>query len=215
MQILDQNFAISAISEAGTFTGIASDPKMNRNGWAYAPGAFALSLSEHKQRGTMPALLLHHDKSRPAGRWERIETKDDGLHVSGKLALDTRDGSEAYALLKAGALTGLSTGCYHQEVTPVAGGRGSNIIRADLVEVSLVTIPANPNGNIVRVNSLSGPRDLEDLMREAGLSSRKAKAGAAAAWKAINIQPDSSDAELASILSSASDRLARFKGTKS
>jgi HK97 family phage prohead protease len=207
MQILDQKFVVSGLDEAGTFTGIASDVGMNRNRWSYSSDAFNASLADHKARGTMPALLVHHDITKPVGRWNEITPSSAGLRVRGSLALDTTDGREAYAHLKAGSLAGLSTGALHSDQRP--GKDGAVVTKADLYEISLVAVPALPTARVLRVSSITGVRDLEDLLRDTGISGRKAKAAATAAWRAINTT-DEPDAALASILDAASTSLARF-----
>ena len=211
MHIYDQSFVLSGLDEAGTFTGIASAAAMNRNRFSYAPDAFTASLAAHQARGTMPAMLMHHDLAKPVGRWTQITPGKTGLRVQGKLALDTVDGAEAYAHLKAGSLAGLSTGALHETVDPKPSENGTVVRKADLYEISLVSVPALPSARILRVASIGGARDLEELMREAGLSSRKAKAGAAAAWRTIAGTPDAETTNLSTILSDASRKLSRFK----
>ena len=159
----DTNLRVTAIESGGSFSGVAADWTLNRNGWLYEPGAFIESLAEHSARGTMPAMLLYHDMQRPIGRWESVEAKGDGLHVHGTLATDTRDGSEAYSLIKNGAISAMSLGCLHltQRTAPRSerGGRTHEIIsKADLLEISLVGIPANPNAKIRRVTSRPQPK---------------------------------------------------------
>ncbi|WP_203311119.1 HK97 family phage prohead protease [Sphingomonas beigongshangi] len=215
MHIHDQSFVLSGLDEAGSFTGIASAAGMNRNRYDYSPDAFTASLAEHKARGTMPALLLHHDLTKPVGAWKEITPIATGLKVQGRLTLETADGREAYAHLKAGSLAGLSTGAIHhlEDVSRNRDKPGTIVKKADLYEISLVSVPALPSARVLRVNSIGGARDLEELLREAGLSGRKAKAGASAAWRAINTT-DEPDAALVSILTGASQSLARFKKDK-
>lgn len=210
MKYLNSTFVMNALDDAGIFHGIASTASMNRNEWAYAPDAFKVSLAEHAKRGTMPALLMHHDRTRPAGVWTKIEPTAKGLKVSGKLTLDAADGAEAYSLLKSGALSSLSTGAIHRQMGPVKTG-GNLVTEADLYEISLVSVPANPDARVLRVSAIDGVRDIEQLLRQANVSSRRAKVAAAAAWRALQSSPAPSGDKLASILGAANTSLARFK----
>ncbi len=74
-----------------------------------------------------------------------------------------------------------------------------------------MSVPANKGTNILQVNSLNGPREVEELLRDAGMSGRKAKIAASAAWRAINASDGQADEAISTILTSASSKLARFK----
>src|SRR2546426_564387 len=65
---------------------------------------------ELKAAGPMPAMLWQHDADEPIGVWTEMAEDAKGLRVKGQLCLDTARGKEAYALLKMGALNGLSIG---------------------------------------------------------------------------------------------------------
>ena len=215
----DTDLRVTAVEDGGSFTGIAADWTLNRKGWRYEPDAFTASMAQHAARGTMPAMLFYHDTHRPIGRWQTIVPKPDGLHVRGVIATDTRDGAEAYSLIKVGAIRAMSLGCQHlastYSSTAAPGDRRHEIVsRADLIEISVTPTPANPNAKILRVTSLGGARDIEDIFREAGLSSRKAKAAATAAWRAIDNTPDPDTTSIKQILGDASRSLSRFHGAK-
>jgi Escherichia/Staphylococcus phage prohead protease len=143
-------------------------------------GAFTQSLRDIRR----VKMLWQHDSSQPIGIWERIQETDRGLLVRGRLILDVRQGFEAWALLKAGAVDALSIGfrvpepSNDQEIDPGSGVR--HVKRLDLWEVSIVTFPANPNARIERVKSLSVPdlkdkNHLEKALRDAGFSRSVAK----------------------------------------
>jgi HK97 family phage prohead protease len=56
-------------------------------------------------------LLWQHDTTMPIGVYESIEEDENGLHVKGRLLInDIEKARECYALLKAGAINGLSIG---------------------------------------------------------------------------------------------------------
>lgn len=190
----------------GRISGLAAGyGNVDSDGETFAPGAFTESL-----RGSRPiAMLLHHDKHRPAGRWDGLKESDKGLHADGTLALDAPDGREAYALAKAGALTGLSVGFLKRE------GRGNIITKADLWEISLVAIPSNPLTYVEQVKSVANVRELEDHLREIGLSGRRAKAAAAAAFRAADETKDEHAlAKVADRLTQSTRNIATLMGVK-
>lgn len=205
------SFEIKNMSESGTIEGLAAGyGNVDLQGDVIAPGAFAGSLMMAKSAGRVLPMLLHHDLSRPVGRWDDFAETDGGLVAKGKLTLETADAREAFALLRDRALTGLSVGFSGAKRAP-----GRVIEQADLHEVSLVTIPANPRARVSSIKSIHGPRDLEELLRETGLSGRKSKAAASAAWRAINETDETALAEqrIAEMLDrSAGKILSQFKG---
>lgn len=205
MNHADFPFEVKAISDAGVIEGVAAGyGNVDAHGEIFAPGAFTAALQSMKSGGRQPAMLLHHNLNRPAGRWDTFEESAKGLHVRGSLALDASDGREAYALLKGGALTGLSVGFLPRKQK--AGPNGANVItEADLFEVSLVAVPSNPLTKISSVKGVGSARDLEDHLRELGMSSRRAKAAASAAFRAAE-QDD--DPPAAAVSAAASQKFA-------
>ncbi|MCH8683887.1 phage major capsid protein [Pedomonas mirosovicensis] len=141
-------------SEAGVLTGYASlfNDEPDSYGDVIAKGAFARSLAQHKAAGTVPLMLWHHDLAEPIGIWLDVREDSAGLVVTGRLILETRRGQEAYALLKAGALNGLSIGYRTRASDPRPGG-GRILKDVDLYEISLVTIPAATRARITSVKN--------------------------------------------------------------
>lgn len=213
MQHASFSLQIKSLADTGVIEGVASDPTVDSYGESVAPGAFALSLAEYQALGRAPAMLLHHDTHRPIGKWTDLEERDSGLLVRGRLTMEATDARDAYALLKDGALSGLSIGYWVKKKKE--GANGVTILQElDLVEISLVTLPANPNARISAVKAITGARDIADLLREAGISGRRAKAAAGAAWKAINESDDeaAAETELAALFRESAARLSSMGG---
>lgn len=119
-----------------------------------AKGAFTASLAEHKAAGTMPAMLWQHDADEPIGVWTEMAEDAKGLRVKGQLCLDTARGKEAYALLKMGALNGLSIGFCTVPGTSRYNDDGVRVVtQVDLWEVSLVTFQANKAATVTNVKA--------------------------------------------------------------
>jgi HK97 family phage prohead protease len=118
----------------------------DRGGDIVKAGAFARSLA---RGGAAVPLLWQHAPARPIGRVEYLKEDRRGLRVIGRLS-DGAAGREAAALLKEGAVRGLSFG-YR-----VRGARGQGpreLTELELVEVSLVTLPMQPRA---RVHAVEG-----------------------------------------------------------
>ncbi|WP_172332221.1 phage major capsid protein [Mangrovicoccus sp. HB161399] len=143
-------------AEAGLVSGYASvfGGLPDSYGDVIAPGAYAASLKAHREAGTMPLLLWQHDPAQPVGRWLDLKEDAHGLHVSGQLILEAEKGREAHALLKGKALNGLSIGYRVIDFDRQPGG-GRLLKQIELIEISLVSIPAAPAARITSVKSAS------------------------------------------------------------
>jgi HK97 family phage prohead protease len=138
-----------------------------------AAGAFVGSLAAHKSAGTMPAMLWQHDAGAPIGVWTEMAEDKKGLRVKGQLALDTVRGKEAHALLKLGALNGLSIGFVSKQWAYDRDSEVRTLTEIDLWEVSLVTFPANAKARVTNVKAatdVATPKDAERILRDAGFS---------------------------------------------
>jgi HK97 family phage major capsid protein/HK97 family phage prohead protease len=143
-----------ATDGAGLITGYASvfEGEPDSYGDIVAKGAFTKSLAEHKSAASSPLLLWQHDPSEPIGVWLELREDATGLLVTGHLILDTRRGQEAYSLLKAGALNGLSIG-YRPRSSERRAGGGRILRDLELIEISLVSIPAASRARVTSVKT--------------------------------------------------------------
>ena len=201
---------IKALSETGEIVGLASVyGNVDRQGEAVAPGAFLASIEQAMATGRGLPMLREHRAELACGTWIGFEETGGALRVTGKLAMATEIGRETRELIAAGALTGLSIGFSNAKRMSAGGTR--QIIAGDLLEVSLVAIPANPSAVIEAMKSAPGPREIEAALKAAGLSNRQAKAAAIAATKAIaGNQTDEESAALAAMLTKARQLIAPF-----
>jgi len=161
-------------------------------------GAFAKSLKKRKPQNVK--LLYQHKSDMPIGVFDEIKEDEHGLVVKGRLALKTQAGAEAYELLKMGALDGLSIGfrVNPKEVSYDKRGNKRIIKEVDLMEVSLVTFPMNPQAT---VRSVKGEeisiREWENGLRDAfSLSRSEAKVAAKAVTKCFDQREVDESAEL-------------------
>lgn len=131
----------------GEFEGYASlfgQPDLGRD--MVMPGAFAASLARRGARGVR--MLWQHDPAEPIGAWLDLAEDARGLKVRGRLNLGVRRARDVHALMREGALDGLSIGFRVERAAPdrVSGLR--RLERLDLWEVSLVTFPMLPGARI-------------------------------------------------------------------
>lgn len=149
------------VSEEGTFTGYASTfGDVDAYGDTFARGAFRKTLADAPMR----PLLWAHNPGEPIGT---VELREDGrgLRARGRLILEVERAREAHALLRAGALKGLSIGFVPRKYTWRDDGEGRVFKEVELAEVSLTPLPANPKAVVSEVRS-KRPADAEAETKE-------------------------------------------------
>ena len=93
-----------------------------------------------KAKGGDFPLLWQHDMTEPIGSFKVVDTTA-ALVIEGHFNQDVQRGKEAFALLKAGDIKGLSVGFNMLDWAYIDGVR--HVTKADLWEGSFVTFPAN------------------------------------------------------------------------
>lgn len=139
--------AALAVSDAGEITGTAwpfSGP--DRVGDTIEKGAFT-------GPATLP-MLFAHDQGQVIGVWDEIAESETGLTVKGRLLVEEVERArEVRAMVKAGAVSGLSIGFVTKSAKRHAKGR--TISALDLHEISLVAVPAHPGAQITSLKSVT------------------------------------------------------------
>ena len=118
----------------------------DRGGDVVRGGAFRRAVA--RGAGAVP-LLWQHETGRPIGRIEYLREDGRGLRVIGRLSAGAA-GREAAALLKEGAVSGLSFG---YRVREARGDKPRELVDLELVEVSLVTFPMQPRARVHAVDA--------------------------------------------------------------
>ena len=110
-------------------------------------GAYAASLKAIKTAGRSVKMLWQHDPAKPIGVWDEVREDEKGLFVKGRILADVQAGAEALALIKAGAIEGLSIG--YRTIRAEKSQKGARLLHElDLWEVSLVTFPMLPEARV-------------------------------------------------------------------
>lgn len=148
-------------------------------------GAFKETLRDWNKQKKLPPMLVQHGgwmmtdmDALPIGKWEAMSEDDTGLYVKGRLInLDTERGKTIHGGMKEGTLDGMSIGYRAKEFTlgtkPDEPRR--TLKKIDLMEVSVVTFPANGKARVSSVKSArdfdsEDFREIEASLRTKGLS---------------------------------------------
>lgn len=182
------------VGDDGTFEGYGSIfGNVDSYGEKVVAGAFGESLARHKREGTKPLMLWQHDSWSPIGVWEDLAEDGKGLWGKGRLLPGVKAADEALILLKAGAVQGLSIG--YREVETEPDGNTRLLKKLDLLEISIVSFPANRRARVETVKSildagkLPTVREFEEFLRDAGFSKALATAIAAKATPHLRGEP--------------------------
>lgn len=150
--------------DSGAVSGIAWKYDVaDRIGDMIAPGAFA--------KAALPIpMLAFHDMADPVGVWESAEDKGGAWHVNGRLFVDeVPRAREVRALIRGGAIKGLSIGFVAGKAAPRQGG-GRLIKSLELFEVSLVTVGMHPAAKVTSAKSAIEALNLVAILNRASLA---------------------------------------------
>ena len=140
------------IDQEGVIQGYASTyGTIDHHQEVIEKNAFKRTLNEWRCKNKLPKMLWQHSMVEPIGVWEDLKEDSIGLKVKGRLLLDVQKGKEAYALLKSGAVDGLSIGFRVAESYVDKSSKVRIITDLDLYEISLVTYGANPEAQVTSV----------------------------------------------------------------
>lgn len=178
--------------EAGQFEGYGSTfGNVDLGGDVVMKGAFKDSLAEYRKSGEWPQMFWMHRPDQIPGKWLDMHEDAKGLKAKGEL-LPTTVGKDVDILMKARAVRALSIGFSIDAQEDYEFRDGVRLIhRANLWEVSPVSMPMNPKAKISSVKSVlhakgvtlsDFKRELETWFREKGLSKSSAIAFASRAF---------------------------------
>lgn len=144
--------ARARLTAAGSFEGYASLFGAEDQGRdVVMRGAFRASLA--RAGAASVRMLFQHDPAQPIGVWEAIREDARGLYVRGRLTLDVARAGEILALMREGALDGLSIGFRTRKAVRDARSGLRRLYEIDLWEISIVTFPMLPDARISAVKA--------------------------------------------------------------
>lgn len=221
MQIRSFQYETKAVNDDGLFSGYGSVfGNVDSYNEVVAPGAFLESLAETRAKNRNLPVLWQHRTDEPIGHWD-IETLDEderGLAGDGQLWLDDAPYARvAHRGMKSRSITGLSIGYYVIDSSRDEKTGIRTLKQLDLVEISIVTVPANDEArtDVIKAKLAHGTlptlREFEQLLREQGFS--KTQAAVVANRGLAHLLRSESDSDPADMKQAAEllEHVARFK----
>ena len=176
----------------------------------YQPEAFKEWAAGYAEMGKpLPMYFQHNDESLPVGEWTMFEFDDIGMTGKGRLFTNTSVGKDLYTIMKESPnmVGGVSVGAYADEYCMVnANNEVMNpqdpdydegyfqITKGGLREVSIVMHPNNPEANInklenvYRADGTINLKEIESVLRDAGLTKMHATAASSIFNKVIKLR---------------------------
>lgn len=155
-----------------------------------APGAYAKTIVDRQR----PVQMRWNHHGPIIGKWTSISEDEKGLHVEGELTPGHSVADDAYALLKHGAVTGLSIGYRIPKGGAEKQGNGLLLRQIDLVEISIVESPADNSAHVgevkAQIEQAESLKDIEKFLRDDKNFSRSDATALVARIKTL-IQSDS------------------------
>ena len=174
------DYDVKAVGDDGLFSGYGSVfGVVDSYNEVVAPGAFLESIEDAKAKARTFPVLWQHRTGEPIGSWDIGSMKEDdrGLFGAGELWLqDAPYARIAYRGMQTRSITGLSIGYYVRESSFDEKTRIRTLTKLDLIEISIVTVPANDEARTDTIKSklahggLPSMPEFELLLREAGFS---------------------------------------------
>ena len=164
-------------------------------------GAFADSLRARPVRRV--PMLFQHDPAEPIGVWLELREDGKGLYARGRLIPEVARAKELYALIRAGAIDGLSIGFRTSKARVDPRTRVRALQAVDLWEISIVTFPLLAGARVHAVKQASSPPRNSIARRRAEMDWAK-MAGAPSNHEAAPARPR---------ISPPRDAYRRFDGT--
>lgn len=219
MKIRAFEFDTKAVDDKGAFSGYGSVfGNVDSYNEVVAPGAFEKSLSDLASKGRSLPVLWQHRTDEPIGSWTSLKEDDHGLFGDGELWLDDAPYARiAYRGMKAQAITGLSIGYYVLDDSYNEKTRIRTLNELELVEVSIVTVPANDEARVDLIKSklshgdMPSIKEFEQLLREAGFSKTQAAVIANRGLShLLRSESEGGKADESAVIKSLSEKLSGF-----
>lgn len=157
------NLKIKSVDEAGRVEGYASVyGNKDLNGDIIERGAFTKTLGEN---GGQVPFLWQHKTDMPIGLASLFD-ESHGLKMDAQIELSVGDGKEAHLKASKGLVKGLSIGYRVVKEMWDDAARAFRLLEIKLLEVSLVTIPANPLTLITSVKNDDRIRNIAAALDE-------------------------------------------------
>ena len=197
--------------KAGSFSGYASVfGGVDAYGDTIIEGAYKKTIANRSR----PVQLRWNHYGDVIGKWTRIEEDEKGLYVEGELTPGHSKAQDVYALLKHGAISGLSIG-YRPVKYEENDNGGYDLKEIELVEISVVESPADNAAHVADIKNLDEAKsykEIEAYLRDAHNLSRSEAVAVVSRTKAIALGEQAEEEKTTinpSIFLDAANQLAR------
>ena len=119
-----------------------------------------------------PVILFNHDYNQPIGRAVSLGTNDNGLQLKAKIA---KSAGHVGELIKEGVLGAFSVGFRVKDAEYMTETDGYKIKDAELLEVSVVTVPANQAATFSLAKSFDSENEYEEFKKSFKLNDSEEK----------------------------------------
>lgn len=162
--------ATVTVADLGEFTAIAAAWTVDRDNDQIIRGAFARSIQRWRASGKRIPLHWNHrgEAHNIIGSIDSPSVReiDEGLYVEGKPDLeDSATAREAWRAMKSNSMS-LSFG-YVTTKNRRRNDGVNELLELDLIVVSIVPAPSNPDTRIIATKSFDGDREFERIKRRA------------------------------------------------
>ena len=177
--------------------GMANTVTTDRVGDTIVPEAWKRGgLNNYRKN---PIILFNHNYDTPIGKGTKVEGIEDGLYLEATISGNTRESG----LIKDGVLKAFSVGFIIKEADYIEETGGLRILDVELLEVSVVSVPANPNSLFSVSKSFDTEKDYKDFVNS--LVGAPTSLQGEKSHKEPLMEPD----ELEALLAEAADKAAK------
>ena len=138
-------------------TGLASTDAVDRSGDVILHSAWGEGIKNYKAN---PILLFNHDYNSPIGKVTDIKILKEGLKITGEIY---KAAGNVYELIKSGVLSAFSVGFMPSEIKYNEQTDGFIIKKAELLEVSVVSVPCNQTALFSVAKSFDTQEEYEEF----------------------------------------------------
>jgi HK97 family phage prohead protease len=163
------------VLDDGYIKGTASTPSTDLMGHKVLKGAFDKSIRRNGLKGPGGIkLLAQHKSDKPAGLIEKLHTVGEDLKIEAQLNLNVSYVKDLYEISKQVGGLNFSVGFELEEFSFVDGDKSKDgeylvIKQGNLIEVSVVTFPANQDATMDFIKSHETMSELEKALVAEGL----------------------------------------------
>lgn len=170
--------------------GYASTDSVDRDSDRILPTAWTRGGLKNYENN--PILLFNHDYNRPIGRVLEISTDRKGLKIKGIIS---KSAGDVYNLVKEGILSTFSVGFLVKDADYDKSVDGLIVKDAELLEVSVVSVPANQDATFSLAKSFDSQEDYLNFKKQFinGDSEKAATEGAKDASRKVKMDDNTQD----------------------